>query len=102
MKTIQVGPYKYRIVANDRVLALDSLAGRCDPNRLEIHLDRNTAPGVQRETLLHELIHAVMDLAGLSQELADEAEEMYVRRISPVLLDVLRRNPKLVQFLTVE
>ena len=55
----------------------------------------------QRETLLHEVLHACWDESALrSHEDACKLEELVVTALSQTLVDVLRRNPKLVAFLT--
>jgi hypothetical protein len=46
-------------------------------------------------TLLHEVVHAIFKIAGLP----NEKEEDTVTRLSPLLLDTLRRNPDLVAYL---
>ena len=45
-----------------------------------------------REVLLHEILHACWELAGIPSKY----EEDIVNRISPYLLDVLQDNPDLL------
>jgi len=55
-----------------------------------------------RDTLLHETLHALIAQTGLSEgsgPLSGDAEEQVVRALTPLLLHVLRENPKLIQFL---
>lgn len=66
----------------------------------EIILD----PGVrqQSDTLLHEILHALISKTGLAEQggiLHGEAEEQMVQALTPLLLHVLRENPALVRFL---
>ena len=49
----------------------------------------------QQETVMHEVMHAVWHMSGLPRK---DSEEV-VKRISPLLLDTLRRNPHLRDFL---
>ena len=61
-------------------------------------------PGVRhvRDTLLHETLHALIAQTGLSESpgpLHGESEEQVVRALTPLLLHVMRENPRLVQFL---
>lgn len=51
-----------------------------------------------RDTMLHEVLHTCTRMVGLDEELGDKTEEQVVARLT-ALLDVLRRNPKLVSFL---
>lgn len=57
-------------------------------------------PAAVAETLLHEILHCVTESAGINAELGEAEEEKLVRRVAPLLLDVLRRNPDLVAYLT--
>lgn len=50
-------------------------------------------PGMHRDTLLHEVLHAVDFAAGT------EAGEAVVEAWAPVILDALRRNPSFVAYL---
>lgn len=56
-----------------------------------------------RDVIWHEIKHACAWESGLSYYCTDKEievnEEMIVRALTPVELDVLRRNPKLVAFL---
>jgi hypothetical protein len=55
-----------------------------------------------RDTLLHEALHAVIAQTGLSESgapLHGDSEEQVVRALTPMLLHLLRENPKLIQFL---
>lgn len=51
------------------------------------------SPQAARDTLLHEVVHAVDFMVKTPMEEAD------IHRFSAVLLDVLRSNPKIVSFL---
>jgi hypothetical protein len=48
------------------------------------------------DTVMHELLHACCDLIGTTDQLTSDVEESVVRRLAPVLVDVLARNPQLV------
>jgi hypothetical protein len=79
------------------------LFGRYDSHESKITIDGSGHPSVQRETLLHEILHAIIGHTNLSSEggpLSGDAEEAVIRAISPMLLDTLRRNPKLASYLT--
>lgn len=104
-KTIVVGPFDYTITVDTDAINVKQveersmLYGCTSRQRGEIHLHPDNSPSVMRETFLHEVLHTVTNVAGLDAELATEDEERFVRRVSPILLDVLRRNPKAVQYL---
>lgn len=90
---IEIGPLVYRVRRAD----LDDF-GRCDPDDFTILLRRRMSPETTREVLFHELLHAC--LAACDLDWSAKKEETVVKRLSPVLLDVLQRNDRLVEFLT--
>ena len=58
---------------------------------------------VEKETLLHELLHAIIDQTSLSSDggpLSSDAEEQVVRTLSPLLFHTLRSNQALTRWLT--
>jgi Zn-dependent peptidase ImmA (M78 family) len=52
----------------------------------------------ERITLLHEILHAVMEISGLSARL-DENEEQVVDDMTIPMLSFLRENPETVRYL---
>lgn len=58
------------------------------------------APAVEREQLLHELLHACAFDSNFT--LPYEQEEHMVRVVTPRLLHLLRANPHIVAFLTAQ
>jgi len=102
---VQVGPLSYDVVlvATDHP-AVSDCAGRTERGAQNIWIDRQTGPDQLRETVLHEVLHTVWGLAGLQMDIDDVGEdsqgEKIINRVTPLLLDVLRRNPRLVAYLT--
>jgi len=62
-------------------------------DKTEIQLKSNMSKSAERNTLLHELLHAIL------QEYELDSEEL-VRIVTPALLNLLRSNPKLIAYLT--
>lgn len=62
---------------------------------LEIVLRHNMPDDLRKETLLHELLHAVL----FAQGVPAGAQEKWVRRLSPLLFATLRDNADLRKFL---
>lgn len=59
-----------------------------------IRLRPNMSDGEYRDTLLHEVRHAVAHFVGIGDE--DKlSEEEWITRTNPALLDVLCKNPEL-------
>jgi hypothetical protein len=105
-KRIHLGAITYNVT--DAKTAIDAacreegadLYGWTDHVRLQVALDPLNAPARQRETLLHEALHCVTEKAGIPDELGPKEEERLVRRLAPLLLDLIRTNPALVAYLT--
>lgn len=98
---IQVGPLTYQVKRGPLVdWALGENFGTCAPQRTEILLASGVSGDFEIETLLHEIAHAINDIAGVGQWLDTDQEERLVRSISPYWLMVLRDNPKLVEAIT--
>lgn len=72
-----------------------ALYGAFQPRDLLILLDRNQVPDRMRETLAHEILHALLNAAHL--EFDDD--ERVVTGLSPVLLSFLRENPGAIAYL---
>ena len=102
---IQVGARRYSIRCSQADIDAESveqgaeLHGMTNTTAMRITLNPKNSPDRQRDTLMHESLHAILDLAGLNQDLGQEMEERVVNRLAPVLLDALRRNPRLVAYL---
>ena len=101
---IQVGPTCYRVTTDEldvlrREKELETgLFGYGDHKALIFGISSEAALDVQKETLMHEVLHALFWLVG--KPLTTDAEEDVVARLSPLLLDTLQRNPTLVSYLT--
>jgi hypothetical protein len=54
----------------------------------------------ERHTFLHENLHMMLDLGGLTKMFDDDAtEEKFTGRLAPVMLAWLRENPSAVKYL---
>jgi hypothetical protein len=103
--SVRVGPYRYKVVVSaERIKELEKesnseLYGITTHGHLEIALQPDVADLILRETLLHEVLHAVLYNTGLSDRMSDKAEEHLIRGLSPALFALLRDNPDLVAYL---
>lgn len=107
---VTVGPSTYDISYDADELARRDKAdranryGMADHGQLRIIVEGTNPEDVVRETLCHEILHAVIDVHGLAAHLddrgsVDETEERIVAGLSPALLDTLRRNPAVAAYL---
>lgn len=104
-RRVTVGPHVVRVLADD-VDAVNRLRhegdrGRCDMQALTIQVDEpGLAPSAAAEALLHEVLHAVTEVAGLTAvDGIDERLEAVVTAMAPTLLGVIRANPTLIEYL---
>lgn len=74
--------------------------GVCDRDAGVMFLEAELGYDRAREVILHETIHAVIGQSGVHKDILHGHEEALVNRISPILLAVIRDNPKLIEFLT--
>lgn len=103
---VELGPFRYTVTTAELDLLRaaerqrSTLMGHADHETLTVVVDGRMAVGAQRETLMHELLHVVTEVAGLNSTWSSADEEANVRRLSPIVLELLRRNPAAVAFLT--
>lgn len=103
---VDVGPFRYTITSDEltrhraQQTSLTVLLGNTDHDKLQIILTNDAPIGLIRETLMHELLHVVNEVTGLRQQWGNEKEERIIRRLSPILLELLQRNPDAVAYLT--
>lgn len=102
---VQVGHMCYDVVV-DKQRADDAgvTYGQSDHSKCTIVLNPDQHAHQMRDTVLHEVLHAICDQLGVNKggaaALLDfDAEERLVSSLSPILLDTLRRNPHLHEYL---
>jgi hypothetical protein len=101
---VQIGPMRYSIEQDKAKLNAYCLeqtgayCGYCDHQNLEIVVDPKSAVAKQRETLTHELLHALLAASSIGHDLPNN--EPFVAKFAPWLLDTLQRNPEVVAYLT--
>lgn len=93
--TITVGPHTYKVViVPGGILGDAGNAGHCAHHSLTIAIDDAQAPSQVADTLLHELVHAML----VTVDLGDD-EERVALILGPALLLLLRSNPDLVNYI---
>lgn len=108
-ETVQVGPHRYQVVATTEAVmearnnaGNAGLVGHHDAMRCRLTVDPDIPPSQAADTLLHEVLHAVLMVTGADEQLARRKaglDEYVICALTPTLLDVLQRNPDLVAFL---
>lgn len=76
--------------------AMEENLGEWDIRTATIKYDSAAAAQVQKETVLHEMMHAILEHTAVDSEMHEDI----IRAISPLLLHMLKVNPKMVDWLT--
>lgn len=76
------------------------LLGLTDSDAGLIILDTDQGNDRFRVTLLHEVLHAIFAEAGLRDVVTADEEERIIKRVSPILRQVLKDNPRVYTFVT--
>jgi len=95
-KKIKIGPYNYTVQVFPDATHTDH--GACVYNHQTIFLSENQHAERAGDTLLHEVLHAIWDVAGFDT-MPDLHEETIVRSTATWLSAVLRDNPQLADFI---
>ncbi len=95
---VKIGPHTYNVYHELELRNKDDvpLAGEHDRNYMTLKIYARQADNGKQETLLHEIMHAVMDNIDYKPGVA---EENLVARLSVALLALIKENPKVVEYL---
>jgi hypothetical protein len=91
-KTVKVGAFTWTVESSAKTtlaLALDGRYGDTNLDQLTIRVRGDIHPVLQRETLLHEMIHAALMQTPLAEQLTADQQEAVCRGLSPFLLEHL-------------
>lgn len=95
---VRVGPYTYTIEYRDNVCDSEpDLFGLTLSREQRIFISSRQTIECERDTLLHEVMHAVFASSGLFKEV--DNEERVVATLATWLTMVLQDNPQLAKFL---
>lgn len=99
---VEVGPYTYRIEFRDSKLMekhFHDLGWSFGAQQIII-VDAGLTGNRVRETVLHELMHACQDAKDRDGVEEPMTADEFIERTAPTLIEVLQRNPQLVEWLT--
>lgn len=85
-----------------RLDELDDLDGVCDHSKNRIWIRERMGPLMEKDTVLHELLHSIIDQLDIKRRFKDvekDFEEDVVYALTPRILALLRDNPRLVRYL---
>lgn len=96
---VKVGPYVYDVEyipeLKDEVNLDEKIYGNHHHGKLTIRIEGLDNKQVQVATMWHELMHAMFDLAGV--QLGQAAEESVCTSLSPIIVQIIKDNPKLLK-----
>jgi Zn-dependent peptidase ImmA (M78 family) len=96
-RKIRIGPTTVKV----RIKKLEGLFAQYhyEPNEIDVH--KGLSEGERRAGLLHELLHAVLHIYGISTVvgLSQQQEEKLILALEAPLLALLRDNPKVMEYL---
>lgn len=91
-KSIKIGGAVYGVVLVDGLRDPENengiIHGKCDQTKRFIHLNAANEPNMQETTFLHELVHALSEIYGITP-----MPEADVDRLANGLHAVIRQNP---------
>lgn len=93
-KSVKVGPYTFEIVETADLGGRE--IGHCDKNNLRICIDPNLPDDKKKNTLIHEILHAIYEVWAIDD---DSKEEPVVNALASGLQTVFKDNPKLLVIL---
>jgi hypothetical protein len=88
--SVKIAHYDFLIQQMGAVMESAEVHGMCDKSGQVIYIDTGATNAIQKDTLLHEIMHAIWWTAYLEDE---DKEERVVSSLSTGLLQVLRDNP---------
>lgn len=98
MNIIRIFGKPFEIVYKDHVENGSELLGQCLYYENEIQIRTNQKPAEELDTVIHELLHALVRTLGLPFQ-DENHEEMVVSRLGAALAGTFLDNPELIQFI---
>lgn len=98
-KTVLIGHAYYEIKFDKNISADAGALGLTGTETQRILLDPQMGPDVERETVLHEAMHGIWYQTLLDRQYRDKQEEDIIYTLAPRILELLKDNPELVEYL---
>lgn len=109
-KALRIGPFIYTVeMIEENQLFLEEekevdkptyLLGKTSSHMQKIEIMAGMPFEVERETLFHEILHAIYSgVGGQDDDAPYVGEEKTIQMFSPAIVDVFDRNPELVSYM---
>jgi hypothetical protein len=89
-KSIKVFGQEWEVHYVKGLMAEESVFGATSESKRAILIDADQSPESASDTLMHEVIHAMLAMS--SVELDDKTEEALCRTLAPAFIDLVRNN----------
>lgn len=111
-KVLKIGPFNYTVemIEENQLILEDEdkeltdkptyLLGKTSSHKQKIEIMAGMPFEVERETLFHEILHAIYSgVGGQDDDAPYVGEEKTIQMFSPAIVDVFDRNPQLVSYM---
>lgn len=98
-KQLYVEPFAYRVQYEPEWSIKTGNMGNCVTDTQTIYVDASLTEQAERDTVLHEVLHALWSQTGLQKAYTEDQQEDVVWQLTPRLLAVLKDNPDFVTWL---
>jgi hypothetical protein len=102
-ETVKVGPYTYEIVWDDRLGPVSSAMGATNEQLVKLFIDPTNDEQAVRETLVHEVLHAIWKQTSLLVRFPDGAGdsdgETIIQDLAPRIFALLLENREVVKWI---
>lgn len=103
-ESIDLGPYTIPVRFDFEAMKASGNNGAYMQDLSTILLQENNSEDIERDSLMHECFHAIWSQTFLDMKYDDDdhqsAGEEIILELAPRILELLRRNPDLVKYLT--
>jgi hypothetical protein len=96
---LYIEPFTYSLEARPGWSEATGNMGNCLKDSQQLIIDPGLSDQAERDTVLHEALHALWSQTGLQKEYTEEQEEGIVWQLTPRLLGFLKDNPEFVKWL---
>lgn len=100
IKKVRINGHHYDLAYYDKSnIRKDECYGECQKHRNQILIAPNLNKSVEKETVIHEMLHAIWSEYSLDNFFPEEQEEVLVTTLAKGIHSVLENNPKLMNYL---
>lgn len=96
---LYIEPFCYAIDARPEWSLTTGNMGNCSTDSQTIYIDAGLTEQSERDTILHEALHAIIAQTDLQKSLTEKKQEDVCWQLAPRLLALLKDNPDFIRWL---